>query len=139
MSSIMLPKVFLFQTAPIAPSDGNRTNQSEILDQTVPITPPTPPEATQPSSPTPVTLPQIDRAKYRRADIQHAINDKRSQISSRESSSGKEIYEPVPLLRSTLRTSVDCSWYREEGTDKPAVGLTLDRLDYLGRLVCSLG
>src|SRR5260370_35711454 len=71
-TSIMLPKVFLLQTSPMPPSNGNRTNQPEIISQTVPLPSS---EKTQPPSPPPAPLAQIDRASYRRDDIQQAIHE----------------------------------------------------------------
>lgn len=126
MSSIMLPKVLLLQTAPIPPSNGNRTNQSEIIDQMSPITPAPPPEATQPSSPIPVTFAQIDRASYRRADIQQAINKGAKFLPENP----RLVKKYMNLFRFYVYIADERGllWYRQEGTDKPVVGLSLDRL-----------
>ncbi len=126
MSSIMLPKVFLLQTAPIPLSNGNRTNQSEIIDQTDPITPAPPPEATQPSSQIPVTPPQIDRASYRRADIQQAINKGAKFLPENP----RQVKKYMNLFRFYVYIADERGllWYKQEGTDKQVVGLTLDLL-----------
>lgn len=111
--SIMLPKVFLFQTASIPPSNGNRTDQPEGIDQTVTITPPIPPEPTQ-----------LDRASYKHDDIQQAIKEGAKFLPENPRQVKKymnlfRFYVYIADARGLLR-------FREEGADK--LGLTLNRL-----------
>jgi hypothetical protein len=113
ISSIMLPKVFLFQTASIPRSNGNRTDQQAGIDQAITITPPMPSEPTQ-----------LDRASYKHDDIQQAIKEGAKFLSENPRQVKKymnlfRFYVYIADARGLLR-------FREEGTDK--LGLTLNRL-----------
>jgi KAP family P-loop domain len=126
MSSIMLPKVFPLRTTPIPPSNGNRTNQSEEIKQVVQVTQP---EPTQPSTATPVSLPQKDRvdlASYGNTDIREAIYKGAKLLPENP----RLVKKYMNLFRFNVYIASERKllWYRQEGTDKPAVGLTLDRL-----------